>query len=151
MSKASIPATLWQLVLEQAGHRCGYCRSSSEITGAGLEIDHLLPEARGGLTVEENLWAACGDCNNAKKARVEAIDPATNASTPLYYPRRQPWEEHFAWSQGGTHINGLTPTGRATVEALRLNRPLLVRARQRWIAAGWHPPGQPTSPGPANP
>ena len=37
-------------------------------------------------------------------------------------------------------IVGLTSTGRATVVALNLNRPSLVKARQAWVAVGWHPP-----------
>jgi hypothetical protein len=37
-------------------------------------------------------------------------------------------------------IEGLPPTGRATVAALVLNRPILVRARRIWNAVGWHPP-----------
>lgn len=35
---------------------------------------------------------------------------------------------------------GLTPTGRATVEALRLNRPGLITVRRALYAAGEHPP-----------
>ncbi len=142
MSKTPIPARLRERVLVQAGHRCGYCRSSSVITGTSLEIDHLVPESRGGPTTEDNLWAACGDCNNAKKARIEAIDPETGARVPLFNPRRQRWSDHFAWQEDGLLIVGLTPTGRATVQALRLNRPLLVRARRLWISVGWHPPGE---------
>jgi HNH endonuclease len=140
VSKAAIPDWLRDRVLAQAGYRCGYCRSSSAITGTGLEIDHLTPESLGGPTVEENLWAACRDCNNAKKARVEAIDPATGTRVPLFNPRRQRWGGHFAWQEGGLLIVGLTSTGRATVQALKLNRPLLVRARRLWIGVGWHPP-----------
>lgn len=37
-------------------------------------------------------------------------------------------------------IEGVTPIGRATVAALRMNRPLPVRARRVWVAAGMHPP-----------
>lgn len=48
--------------------------------------------------------------------------------------------DHFAWANGGTHIVGLTPTGRATVLALRLNNDLVVEARILWIARQWHPP-----------
>lgn len=44
------------------------------------------------------------------------------------------------WTDDSTHLTGRTSTGRATIEALRLNRPLVVRARQRWVSAGWHPP-----------
>jgi hypothetical protein len=59
---------------------------------------------------------------------------------PLFNPRRQVWREHFAWTTEGDRIIGLTTIGRATVIALDLNRPSLVKARQVWVAAGWHPP-----------
>ena len=59
---------------------------------------------------------------------------------PLFDPRRQTWSEHFEWSNNATLIVGLTPSGRATVVALHLNRPSLVLARREWVAVGWHPP-----------
>ncbi len=39
-----------------------------------------------------------------------------------------------------TRVIGRAPTGRATVEALRLNRQSLVSARQIWVRHGLHPP-----------
>jgi len=45
-----------------------------------------------------------------------------------------------AWGREADVIIGLTPIGRATVEALQLNRPHLVLSRRVWHAAGWHPP-----------
>jgi hypothetical protein len=46
------------------------------------------------------------------------------------------------WVTGipGAQIMGLTACGRATVEALGMNNPRIVRARRLWVAAGWHPP-----------
>ena len=38
------------------------------------------------------------------------------------------------------HIVGITAVGRATVQALKLNRSTLVAARRRWVEVGWHPP-----------
>lgn len=58
----------------------------------------------------------------------------------LFNPRSQDWNKHFAWTEDGEQIIGLTAIGRATVEALNLNRPTLVKARRRWVEAGWHPP-----------
>jgi hypothetical protein len=37
----------------------------------------------------------------------------------------------------GDRIVGRTPIGRATVIALRLNRPSLVAARRSWVSVGW--------------
>lgn len=59
---------------------------------------------------------------------------------PLFNPREQRWDAHFAWTANGEEIIGLTASGRATVTALRLNREVLVRARRLWVAAGVHPP-----------
>ena len=60
----------------------------------------------------------------------------------LFNPRTQMWTEHFAWSPDGTLIIGLTPLGRATVVALRLNNEFIVVARRFWVEAGWWPPNQ---------
>jgi hypothetical protein len=58
----------------------------------------------------------------------------------LFNPRQNVWKEHFRWGPDGTPILGLTPTGRATVGALRLNNEVAVEVRRNWVLAGWHPP-----------
>jgi len=140
MSATRVGQRLRAQVLSDAGGRCGYCRSSEEIMGAPLEIEHVVPEALGGSTRRDNLWAACRQCNAFKGDRTQAWDSVTDAVAPIFNPRRQVWSEHFLWSNDGAHIVGRTAEGRTTVLALGLNRPLLVRARQRWVDAGWHPP-----------
>jgi hypothetical protein len=50
------------------------------------------------------------------------------------------WSDHFSWANGGTHIIGITATGRATVLSLRLNNENIVQARAIWIGLNWHPP-----------
>jgi hypothetical protein len=140
MNKARVGKRLRAQVFADAAGRCGYCQSSEEITGTALEIEHLVPEIQGGLTVRENLWAACRQCNVLKGDRMLAVDPLTGEQVSLFNPRREAWASHFAWEDSGRRIAGQTPAGRATVVALSLNRALLTRARTRWIAAGWHPP-----------
>jgi hypothetical protein len=44
------------------------------------------------------------------------------------------------WSVGNTLIVGLMDIGIATVNALRMNRPLLVEVRSLWVHVGKHPP-----------
>ncbi|MDF5717548.1 MAG: hypothetical protein PUP93_27695 [Rhizonema sp. NSF051] len=54
----------------------------------------------------------------------------------MFNPRIQVWREYFCWANSGTHVVGLTPTGRATVIALRLNKephPVLADAT-RWVS-----------------
>lgn len=140
MSKTRIPKKLRERVATQAKYRCGYCLSQQDVVGSLMEVDHLIPEALQGKTVEANLWLACKECNGYKGDAVTARDPQTGEIVPLFHPRQQRWSEHFAWTENKEEIVGLTAVGRATVAALRLNREVLVRARRLWVAAGLHPP-----------
>jgi hypothetical protein len=140
LSSAEPPEERHNRLLAAARHLCGYCRSNQRLMGIRHILDHLTPRALGGTDDEANLWPSCQPCNGFKQARVEARDPLSGAVAPLFNPRTQSWSEHFAWTDGGTRIEGRTPTGRATVAALRLNRQELVEARSLWIEAGWHPP-----------
>ena len=140
MSRTYVPAWLRLRVAEQAQPRCGSCLSLEALTGSPLVLDHLIPEALGGPTEEENLWLACSQCNLYKGDRIAARDPLTEEWAPLFNPRRRTWSEHFRWTSAGDQMVGRNPVGRATVQALQLNRPLLVRARRAWVQAGWHPP-----------
>lgn len=105
-----------------------------------LHVEHIIPIAAGGSSAEENLWLACALCNGYKGTQTSGRDPASGDVVPLFNPRRQVWAEHFRWSDDGTLVIGSTPTGRVTVETLKLNNVYLVRARARWAAVGWHPP-----------
>ncbi|MEW5985546.1 MAG: HNH endonuclease [Chloroflexota bacterium] len=92
------------------------------------------------MTYLDNLCLACWSCNLIKQKQIAAVDPDSGEVTRLFHPNTQKWSEHFAWADDGLIIVGLTPTGRATVKALKLNRGRLVRSRRLWIQAGWHPP-----------
>jgi hypothetical protein len=59
---------------------------------------------------------------------------------PLFQPRQQRRDEHFAWNDDYTVVIGLTPTGRATVAALHLNREGLVNLRRVLYVVGEHLP-----------
>jgi hypothetical protein len=105
-----------------------------------LEIEHIIPKARGGSNDETNLWLSCGLCNRYKGLQTSGIDSVTDEEVILFNPRNQLWTEHFQWNLEGTHIVGISPVGRATVAALRLNNELAIIVRRNWILAGWHPP-----------
>jgi len=126
--------------LETLGERCEYCQTSEFVTGITLEADHVRPRSLHGPTSRENLCRACSSCNTQKNDQVEALDPLTQQVVMLFNPRQQRWSEHFQWRQNGTEIVGLTTCGRATVEALKMNNPRIVRARRLWVSVGWHPP-----------
>ena len=140
MSKSRVPADVRKRVRYAAGDRCGYCLSPQQLVLGRLEIDHILPSAKGGGDNEDNLWLACSLCNNYKGVQVEGIDSLTNERVILFDPRWQRWSDHFHWIDDETQIEGLTPCGRATVIALQLNNVLAVSVRRAWVQAGWHPP-----------
>ena len=129
-----------QQIISQAGYRCEYCQTSHRLVGMPPVIDHIIPLALGGSDHIANLAAACYRCNEFKGAKTQAPDPATGQMVNLFHPRQQLWADHFTWANGGIHIIGLTPVGRATVIALRLNNQYVVEARMIWIEREWHPP-----------
>lgn len=128
------------LVRERANGRCEYCQTSEWLTGIECEIDHIVPRSAGGQTTAANLCLACTSCNGYKWAKTHAAVPQTGESVPLFHPRQQLWKEHFSWNENGTEITGLTPCGRATIEALQMNHMLIVAARSLWVKFGQHPP-----------
>jgi 5-methylcytosine-specific restriction endonuclease McrA len=118
---AALSATLRTRVRRAAADRCGYCRTSQAYVPWPLEIDHIMPRARGGSDAEDNLWLACRACNLFKGQQTYGRDPLTGRRVRLFHPRRQHWRRHFQWSQDGVVILGRTATGRATVVALSLS------------------------------
>jgi hypothetical protein len=140
MSRPYVPRQLRLKVAEQARNRCGYCLTPESIVGEPMNIEHIIPVSAGGATEEDNLWLACWLCNLHKGDRHTAQDLLTSAMTPLFNPRHEEWDEHFDWADEGVIIVGLTPTGRATLAALKLNRESLVASRRLWVSLGLHPP-----------
>ena len=139
MSKSSIPLVLRRQVASDSCYRCGYCLTL-EVIGIPMEFDHIIPESHDGPTTRANLWLACSRCNNSKADRTHAIDSVSQKRVRLFNPRKDKWDAHFRWADGGQRIEGKTAIGRATVEALNFNLRVRVMARRLWIDAGWHPP-----------
>lgn len=135
-----IPETLKKQIRLDAKNRCGYCLSLQKYVLGILEIDHIIPQAKGGTDKRSNLWLACRLCNGYKGVQTTALDSKTGKKTQLFNPRQQQWSQHFQWSNNGTQIEGKTAIGRATVSALQLNNFIAVTVREQWVKAGWHPP-----------
>jgi hypothetical protein len=140
MPEQRISAELRQQVTERADGNCEYCRSQARYATQPFSVEHIIPRAKGGPTTLENLALACQGCNNHKYDKVAALDPVSGEIVPLYHPRRDHWDTHFAWSDDFTLIIGLTPTGRATVATLLLNREGVLNLRRLLYAIGEHPP-----------
>jgi hypothetical protein len=131
-------AELERQVAERARNRCEYCQMHQSLQGATFHLEHILPKSRGGLTEPANVAWACPGCNLRKSDRVEAIDPATSAKTPLFHPRHHAWNEHFHWDD--YHLVAVTPIGSATIAALQLNDERRIRIRQAEQMFGLFPP-----------
>ncbi len=127
-------------VIERAAHRCEYCQTDQQISGAQMHIEHIIPLVHGGQSDEENLCLACAWCNSYKGSQIKAYDPLTHEEVALFNPRVQTWLDHFRWQENGVEIMGLTPTGRVTVATLKMNNEYILPARRQWVLAGWHPP-----------
>ena len=137
---STIPEAVRERVRQRAGHRCEYCLSPQALIMGRLQVDHVLPRAKGGSNAEDNLCLACELCNQYKWTKTEAVDPQSGATVPLFNPRQQAWHEHFGWSENSVEVLGKSDCGRATIVALRLNNPLAKAVRRNWVKAGWHPP-----------
>ncbi|RRR66812.1 MAG: HNH endonuclease [Candidatus Viridilinea halotolerans] len=141
----TINQALRQRIRRRARFLCEYCHSSEEASAALFTFDHLIPQSLGGTDEEENLALACHRCNGRRYHFVDGIDPVTQASVPLFNPRRDAWSDHFVWSADGQRISGTTPLGRATIQRLDMNDAwhddgAIIRARRLWVRGGWHPP-----------
>lgn len=137
---AYLNAELRRELRQADGRCCVYCQTTETNSGQPMVVDHIVPESRGGETQFDNLCFACRRCNEFKGATTQAIDPLTGETTSLFHPRRQRWEDHFAWDVTGVRIVGLTAVGRATIIGLNMNNEVIINARRRWVSVGWHPP-----------
>src|SRR5580692_11346838 len=79
--KQQIPKALRQRVIDCAAQKepfeCPFCHFEFifGIEDPNISVDHIIPAARGGLTIEENLQVACISCNMSK---IDAASPITN-------------------------------------------------------------------------
>lgn len=119
---------LRQLVAERAAARYEYCRMQQDREPFyRFHVEHIIPRQHGGKDDEGNLALACQHCNLHKGPNLSGIDPDTGSITPLFHPRQQAWDDHFALKDAA--VRGLTPIGRATVVVLAMNAPIRLELR----------------------
>lgn len=113
----SIDAARRRLVRDRAGCRCEYCFHQDDLPHVTFHFKHIVARQHNGTDDESNLCLACHWCNFHKGPNL-----ATHMDgqlVPLFHPRTQRWDEHFAVE--GDRIFGLTPVGRGTVELFNMN------------------------------
>lgn len=135
-----ISPEIQRLVRQRANHLCEYCHTSERWQYVRFTIDHVIPLSQGGSDDPANLALACFHCNRRKAEKLTALDPDSGEEVPLFNPRRDAWGNHFIWSSEGLFVIGLTPTGRASVDALELNRERVINIRAADQMVGRHPP-----------
>jgi len=124
-------------VRERAGHRCEYCHFPEAFAEVPFHCDHVIAHQHGGPTTLENLALACCFCNRYKGPNLAGVDPDSGLIVRLFHPRHDVWRKHFAWK--GPMLFGLTAAGRATVQALCLNRTDAIALRQLLMREGVFP------------
>ena len=139
MGGSHVDPGLRRRVRARARRRCEYCGFPDALSSGAFHCDHFLPASAGGATTADNLVWGCPSCNAFKHKRTSAIDPVTRRRTPLFNPRVDAWPAHFRWSPNALRIQGTTAVGRATVVALKLNRPHARRVRAFLLQLGLHP------------
>lgn len=70
--RALMTTSLREKIKKRDNYTCKYCSNSVEKEpNLLLEIDHIKPLAKGGMTTEENLQTLCWKCNRKKGAKLE--------------------------------------------------------------------------------
>jgi hypothetical protein len=135
-----IPNAQRRVVVDRAKSYCEYCYSRMDFSAQSFSIEHIIPRDKGGSNDLDNLALACQGCNNFKHTKILAHDPLSEAFVPLFHPRQNLWREHFTWDDEYLMVVGITSTGRATLQALKLNRLGVVNLRRALSLMDEHPP-----------
>lgn len=127
-------AAVRHLVRQRAGDWCEYCRLPQDAVEATFHIEHIVALQHGGQDDPSNLALACDRCNLYKGPNLTSIDSESGAIVPLFHPRQDIWQDHFAFR--GPRLIGLTSRGRATVQLLNMNAPRRIQLRIELQATG---------------
>ncbi len=70
--RALMTSSLREKIKERDNYTCQKCKiSTNDEVNLLIEIDHIIPLSKGGITSEENLQALCWKCNRTKGAKIE--------------------------------------------------------------------------------
>lgn len=107
-------------VRQRAADRCEYCGLHQDAEPFfRFHIEHIIARQHSGSDDLANLALACHHCNAHKGPNLSAVDSESGQITMLFHPRQQNWLDHFVLV--GNTVRGLTATGRATVQLLKMN------------------------------
>ena len=107
-----------RLVRQRAEGWCEYCHCHQDLLPLiTFHVEHIIAKQHGGTDDDSNLCLACHWCNFHKGPNLATL--VDDELVPLFDPRQQNWNDHFALD--GDRIVGLTATGRGTVELFNMN------------------------------
>jgi len=132
-----VPAQLRRLVVVRASRLCEYCLIHEDDTYLGCQVEHIISEKHGGLTISENLAYACVFCNRFKGTDLGSLDQQSGQLVRFFNPRTDSWSTHFKFD--GPRITPLTKIGEVTVQILDMNGSLRVQEREELIKDGRFP------------
>lgn len=121
-------------VRHRAGYKCEYCLLSEHNSPHAFHLEHIIARQHGGSDDPSNLALACHRCNLQKGPNLTGIDPESGRVVLLFHPRTDIWWDHFR--KDGIHIQGTTPTGRATVRLLQMNEERRLDVRRIILSRG---------------
>ena len=104
-----------------------------------FHVEHIIPNARGGLDEYTNYALSCVSCNGHKSDSPSALDPKTGAEILLFHPRLDRWKHHFQFEKEALVICGISAKGRATVAKLQMNQRKQIEARELWVKLEIYP------------
>ena len=140
MLRPYIPVSDRKFVFERANRYCEYCKSPADYSTEPFSIEHIVPLVKNGLSELANYALSCLGCNFHKSTKIDILELISQKITPLFNPRSMTWDDHFVWDETSTIIIGKTAIGRATIQALKLNRQQIKNLRRALIAINEHPP-----------
>lgn len=123
-----------EAVRRRAENRCEYWLLDQEHSRLAHHIEHIVAQQHGGGDTLDNLALACNRCNRHKGPNLTGIDQVSGNVVRLFDPRRDQWAAHFSFR--GARIEGITPTGRATVQVLSMNNSRRLELRSRLLTRG---------------
>ena len=132
-----VPAEFRRLVAQRAGGVCEYCLIHEDDTYLGCQVEHVVSEKHGGLTVSDNLAYACVFCNRFKGTDLGSLAPQSGQLVRFFHPRTDKWSAHF--SLVGPRIVPLSDIGSVTIRILEMNRPERILEREELIKVGRYP------------
>lgn len=120
----------------QAEVKCAYCdaktivarRPSGGILFGGFEIDHIIPESRGGTTEADNLQLCCKTCNRSKGSKNTPGDSGISPTESRQKRREEKRTEQKRTEEKREYAEGVTLTPTQNAQLVEKYGPELTKA-----------------------